>query len=122
MQQMKKILAVTLLALSGSVWAGCAVQSVTQIISNDNGPESTKQESIIKCSEGKVPEFRPVKIGDLVSEIELPEVPKINFYFTHKNAQCRLFKEHYRQKKILRVTHGVICQTDNQGWIVVDKW
>lgn len=119
---MKKTLAVILLTLSGAVWAECAVQSVTQIISNDTGTESAKQESIIKCSEGKVPEFRPVKIGDLVAETELSQVPKMSFYFTHKNAQCRLFREHYRQKKVLRATYGVICQTDNQGWIVVDKW
>jgi hypothetical protein len=122
MQQMKNIFAVILLVVSHSVWAGCVVQSVTQVVSNESGPESSKQESIIKCSEGNVPEFRPVKIGDLVAETELSEIPKMNFYFSHKNSQCRLFREHYRQKKILRVTHGVICQTGNQGWIVVDKW
>jgi len=119
---MNKILLFGLLTLSSPVWAECVVQSITQIISTDVGPESAKQESIIKCSDGKVPNFRPVRIGDLVAETELSTVPKMNFYFTHKKAQCRIFREHYSQKKKLRITHGVICQTDNQGWIVVDKW
>lgn len=119
---MKKFFAILLLTISAPAWSECAVQSVTQIVSTDAGPQSTKQEAIIKCSEGKAPNFRTVKVGDLVSELELAEIPKMNFYFKHKNAQCRLFREHYSQKKVLRVTHGVICQTDNQGWIVVDKW
>jgi hypothetical protein len=78
-------------------------------------------ESITVCNEGKPVQFRPVKIGDLVMDNELGRMDR-GQNFKYRNSNCRLFREKYEKDRIFRVTHGVICQTDHQEWIVVDKW
>lgn len=79
-----------------------------------------ESQSITTCREGK-PRNRPVKVGDEVLETELARVPEKKQYFKYNNATCRLFREKYNNG-VLRVSHGVICETDNQLWTVVDKW
>lgn len=79
-------------------------------------------ESITTCKEGGTVDLKPVKIGEVVLETELGVVERASNYFRHNNSKCRLFRERYGKDGKLRVAHGVICQMDNQGWIVVDKW
>jgi len=78
-------------------------------------------ESITVCNEGKSVQFRPVKVGDLVMDNELGKMNR-GQNFKYRNSNCRLFREKYEKDRIFRVTHGVMCQTDHQEWIVVDKW
>lgn len=78
-------------------------------------------ESITICNEGKPVQFRPVKVGDLVLDNELGRLDR-GQNFKYRNANCRLFREKYEKDKQLRVNHGVMCQTDHQEWIVIDKW
>ena len=78
-------------------------------------------ESITVCNEGKSVQFKPVKIGDLVMDNELGRVDR-GQNFKYHNSNCRLFREKYERDRQFRVNHGVMCQTDNQEWIVVDKW
>lgn len=80
-----------------------------------------ESESIVVCKDGKAPKFKPVKIGDEVMESELGRVPESKGYFKHNGAVCRMFREKYNNG-LLRVNNGVMCQTDNQLWTVVDKW
>jgi hypothetical protein len=80
-----------------------------------------ESESIVVCKDGKTPKFKPVKIGDEVMESELGRVPETKGYFKYNGAVCRLFREKYNNG-MLRVNNGVMCQTDNQLWTVVDKW
>lgn len=81
-----------------------------------------QMETKTRCTEGQAEEFQSVKIGQTVMESEVGLVPNQTKYFTYKHAQCRLFRERVAQNGKLRVNHGVICQTDHQDWIVVDKW
>ena len=80
-----------------------------------------ESESITVCKEGGNLKFRPLKIGDEILESEAPQIQG-KPYFKYRNTQCRLFRERYNQNGTLRVNHGVICQTDNSLWTVVDKW
>lgn len=79
-------------------------------------------ETLTVCKSNKSVKIRPVKIGDEVVETELGRAPEKKFYFKHNNATCRMFREKYNSNGVLRVNNGVICQTDNQFWTVVDKW
>jgi len=113
-----KWLAIILALLAQTAWAECKVKSATYqkdgIMSN---------ESVTVCQNGQVPNTK-IKIGDTVLETEVgPSNVKVG-YFTHNNAQCRLFTEREGKNNKLRVYHGVICQVDNSpnNWIVVDKW
>ena len=82
-----------------------------------------RTETITTCGSGRsLRDDSPVKIGEVVMENELGRVDKGPEYFKYKHSKCRLFRERYIQKGSLRVTHGVICQSDNEDWIVVDKW
>jgi hypothetical protein len=78
-------------------------------------------ESITVCNEGGNVKFQPVKVGDLVMDNELGRLDR-GQNFKYHNSNCRLFREKYEQNKQFRVNHGVMCQTDHQEWIVVDKW
>ena len=78
-------------------------------------------ETITTCGEGRMDLSKPVKIGAKIMEDEVGVVPGQN-YFKHNHSKCRLFRERYVARNVLRVTHGVICQLDNHEWIVVDKW
>ncbi|CAB4126032.1 hypothetical protein UFOVP181_206 [uncultured Caudovirales phage] len=80
-----------------------------------------ESESVTVCKEGANLKFRPLKIGDEILEGEAPVIQG-KPYFKYRNTQCRLFRERYNQNGNLRVNHGVICQTDNSLWTVVDKW
>ncbi len=79
-----------------------------------------ESESIVTCKQGQL-RNRPVKIGDEVLEAELGKVDEHPKYFRYKHATCRMFREKYNSG-VLRISHGVICQADNQLWTVVDKW
>jgi hypothetical protein len=79
-------------------------------------------ETITVCREDRTATVTPAKIGKVVMENELGRVDNTPDYFKYKNSKCRLFRERYVHKNSLRVTHGVICQVDNEDWIVVDKW
>jgi len=81
-----------------------------------------KQETALKCSDGDKPEIKPLKIGAHIMEAEAPTVPNGDGYFEHNHARCRLFREHYDQNGKFRTAHGVICELDNNDWLVVDKW
>jgi hypothetical protein len=78
-------------------------------------------ESITVCNEGKSVQFRPAKVGDLVMDNEMGRLDR-GQNFKYRNSDCRLFREKYEKNKIFRVTHGVMCKTDHQEWIIVDKW
>lgn len=78
-------------------------------------------ESITVCNEGKSVTFRPVKIGDLVLDNEMGRLDR-GQNFKYRNSNCRLFREKYEKDRKFRVNHGVMCQTDHQEWIIVDKW
>ena len=79
-------------------------------------------ESVTVCKEG-VDTIGKLKIGDIILETEVGK-SKVEKYFTHQNARCRMFKQVYGENRELKVYYGVICQTDNLGanWIVLDKW
>lgn len=79
-----------------------------------------KTEVVTTC--GKEMADKPVRVGDIVFENELLSVERQQGYFKHNNSKCRLFRERYVQKGTLRVVHGVICQVNQNDWIVVDKW
>jgi len=83
-------------------------------------------ESVTVCGDQETPtlkiNYRPVKIGDLVLENELPRVPDYPNVFEWNKTQCRLFRERYTLRGKFRVTQGAICKTDQQEWTVVDKW
>lgn len=78
-------------------------------------------ETITVCKSNQNARTRPAKVGDEVLETELGYVPEKKYYFKYNNATCRLFREKYNNG-VLRVNHGVMCQTDNKLWTVVDKW
>lgn len=83
-----------------------------------------RTEAINSCAEGRLDEFKPVKIGQSILENDVLPVPGITKYWNYNNTKCRLFRERYGKNGKLTVNHGVICQTDSikQNWIVVDKW
>jgi len=83
-----------------------------------------KTEMINSCKEGRSETFVPVKIGEHILENEVAVVDKVQKYFNHKGAKCRLFKEQYGKNGKIVINHGVICQIDHSdtNWIVVDKW
>ena len=79
-------------------------------------------ESVTVCTDGQKLN-RKIKIGDSILENEVGRVSEVNAkYFKHKNSKCRLFRERYNDRGQLQVYHGVICQTDDENWTVVDKW
>jgi hypothetical protein len=83
-------------------------------------------ESITVCSDAQVPklklDYQPVKIGDQVLETELSQIPEYPQLFNWNKTQCRMFRERYTLNRKLRVAQGVMCKTDKQEWVVVDKW
>jgi len=88
-----------------------------------NLPGKYRTETITTCGSGRsLRDDSPVKIGEVVMENELGRVDKGAEYFKYKHSKCRLFRERYIQKGLLRVTHGVICQSDSEDWVVIDKW
>lgn len=96
-----------------------AIQNArTQLLAQASGVYQT--DSVMRCTDGEAKPFRSVRVGDNILESELVRVN--NKYFTWNKSKCRLFRERYEHKSKLQVAHGVICQTDNEDWIVVDKW
>ncbi len=81
-----------------------------------------RTEVITTSKEGEQLSDRPVKIGEVVMENELLRVERQTGYFKHNNNRCRLFRERYVQNSKLRVNHGVVCQINDNDWIIVDKW
>jgi hypothetical protein len=81
-----------------------------------------RTEVVTTCKEGQELVDKPVRIGEIVLENELLRAERQSGYFKHNNSKCRLFRERYVQKQQLRVTHGVICQINDNDWVVVDKW
>lgn len=83
-----------------------------------------KTEMINVCKDGINPEFKPIKIGQLILENEVATVSGIEQYFKHGKSKCRMFKEQYPVNNQIVINHGVICQTGNhkEDWLVVDKW
>jgi hypothetical protein len=79
-------------------------------------------EVVTTCKEGGELFDKPVKVGEVVMENELLRTERQTGYFKYNNSKCRLFKERYVQNNKLRVNHGVICQINENDWIVVDKW
>jgi hypothetical protein len=79
-------------------------------------------EAVTICKEGTTT-IQKIKKGDHILESEVGK-SKIDKYFTHNNARCRMFTERNEFKGELAVYHGVICQIDNSdtNWMVVDKW
>jgi hypothetical protein len=79
-------------------------------------------EAVTICKEGTTT-IQKIKKGDHILETEVGK-SKIDKYFTHNNARCRMFTERNDFKGTLAVYHGVICQIDNSNtnWLVVDKW
>lgn len=114
-----KYLFILLMFASNLVLADdCVVRSATRI--DDKAQISA--ESVTICSEGQSVNNH-VRIGDTILENEVGK-SKVTKYFSHQNSRCRMFTERYVVERVLRVYHGVICQTDDKGlnWIVVDKW
>ena len=114
-----KILGLALLLATSVALAddNCRVTTV----SSEHGAKF-ENETITVCKEGDVP-AQKIKIGDTILEMEVGR-SKIDHYFMHNNAKCRMFTERLAVKGRLRVYHGVICQVDNSptNWIVLDKW
>jgi hypothetical protein len=83
-----------------------------------------KTEMINVCKEGINPDFKPIKIGQVILENEVAKVPGIEQYFTHSKSKCRMFREKYPAEGRMVVNHGVICQTGGhaEDWLIVDKW
>lgn len=79
-----------------------------------------KAEAITTCLEGDKQPTR-VKIGDIILATQVKPSP-IKKDFMHKGTKCRMFQEHYPVDRQLRIYNGVMCQTDNDEWMVVDKW
>ena len=79
-------------------------------------------EAVTVCKEGTTT-IQRIKKGDRILETEVGK-SKIDKYFIHNNARCRMFTERNEFKGTLAVYHGVICQIDNSdtNWLVVDKW
>jgi hypothetical protein len=73
------------------------------------------------CKEGQPKEYRPFRKGDQGLENEFGYVAEQKKYFTHNGTKCRFFRERYNNGQ-LRIAKGVICQTDNELWTVVDKY
>jgi hypothetical protein len=107
--------------VSGTAWAGCQSR-VSTVVNND---EAVSTNTLTVCGEGPITLENKVKIGQVILETEVEEVPALNFtYFKHRHSKCRLFRERYMFKNVLQVNHGVICQKDTKldMWTVVDKW
>jgi hypothetical protein len=81
-----------------------------------------ESQTLVVCKDNQSVKKRPVAIGDEVLETELARNPEKKQYFKHNGAVCRMFVEKYNKNGVLRVNNGVMCQTDNQLWTVVDKW
>lgn len=81
-----------------------------------------RTEVVTTCKEGGGLSDKPVKIGEVVMETELLQPERQTGYFKYNNSKCRLFKERYVQNNKMRVNHGVICQINENDWVVVDKW
>jgi hypothetical protein len=91
----------------------------TQLVTMLGG--TFEADAVTVCKEGQARKWRPVKIGDEILENEVARVPEKPKYFKHNDAVCRMFREKYNNG-VLRVNNGIICQTDNKLWTVVDKW
>jgi hypothetical protein len=115
---MKYLFILLMLASNLALADECVVRSATRV----DDKESVSVESVTICAEGQTVNNH-VRIGDTILENEVGK-SKVTKYFTHQNARCRMFTERYAVERVLRVYHGVICQTDDKGpnWIVVDKW
>ena len=95
----------------------CKVTTITQ---ENNG--KVRSESSTVCKEG-VPGHTKIRKGNIILENEVGKVPNLP-YFRHKNSKCRMFEDRYISGTDIMVSHGVICEADNEGlnWLVVDRW
>jgi hypothetical protein len=117
---MKKYLLILAL-VSGTAWAGCQSRVSTAI----KGDEVISTNTLTVCGDGLAALEKKVRIGQVILETEVEEIPTLNFiYFKHRQLKCRLFRERYMFKNVLQVNHGVICQSSEKldMWTVVDKW
>lgn len=81
-----------------------------------------KTEANLVCQEGRAPKAT-IKTGDIIMENEVQMNTRLNFYWPYKNfAKCRIFDERYVRNKVPVEYHGVICQKNDNDWLVVDKW
>ena len=79
-----------------------------------------KSEAITTCREGSDVSSK-IKIGDIILANQVRPSP-VKKEFMHNGTKCRMFQEHYAVERQLRTYNGVMCQTDNDEWLVVDKW
>lgn len=117
---MKKYFLILALA-SGTAWAGCQSRVSTAV----KGDEIVSTNTLTVCGDGLAALEKKVKIGQVILETEVEDVPELNFtYFKHRHSKCRIFRERYVFNNVLQINHGVICQKDTKldMWTVVDKW
>lgn len=89
----------------------------------DGSRTSVNQETL--CTDKEIPEWRPVKVGDIIRESQVGPHWDLNKRqsFAHQGMECRWFSETvpYGTGGIVQ-SLGIMCKLDNGRWLVRDKW
>lgn len=86
-------------------------------------PTHVRSEKVVVCSDQKDLELlrstNPGSVGRLHQFRPHPDYPK---QFWHNGAQCRWFLDSAFRHQDVYTYQGVICQIQNNQWVVVDKF
>lgn len=92
-----------------------------QIVNRASAKNLTVETNMV-CDERPEIQVRNVRIGDVIRESEVRTHPNFPKSFRYLAAQCRWFIEPVYRNQDMGQYQGIICQSHNTGWRVVDKW
>ena len=113
-------------------WAGdrpreeaCAVAlaNADQQVRERVGRSQTASEKVLICNDNPdlktLRQTNPGTVGRLAQFRPHPDRPKL---FWHNGAQCRYFLDSTYTGTDIRTWEGVVCQLQDDNWVVVDKF
>jgi len=100
---------------------GAMDQGRAQILSRASGGQMAVEQNMV-CSDQPAIRVRLVKKGDTVRESEVRPHPNFPKRFIYRGTECRWFQEPEIQHGDLLQRQGIICRSNAQDWLVIDKW
>lgn len=87
------------------------------------GQTQTANERLLICKdEPALNVLRTTAIGTIGDVAQFRPHPVYTERFYHNGAQCKWFLENVFTKRDVRLFQGIICEVQNNQWVVVDKF
>lgn len=86
------------------------------------GEQFISTETMLKCDENNSPALQVLKPGQVLEYGQWRPHPKNTNTFWYEGALCNWFVETNLAGNDMRQWEGIVCQTTDNKWVVVDKF